>query len=100
MDQFQVLMMQALVLAVQGMAGSAAEAMRRQRGRYCSWGLLWDSPSVLLCNALPAMWYFLPLAYLLEIYFAYMFLNLEKIKNSPLEPLFRCLMSQFSSVIL
>lgn len=63
-------------------------------------GLLWDSPSVLLCNASPAMWCFLPLAYLLEIYNVYMLLNLEKRKNCPLEPLFRCLMSQFSSVIL
>lgn len=78
MDQFQVLMMQAVVLTMQKMAGSTAEAGTALEA------LLWGNPDVLLLSCIASwdMGCFLPLAYLSEIYNLYMFLDiLNKFKK-------------------
>lgn len=78
MDQFQVLMMQAVVLTMQKMAGSTAEAGTALEA------LLWGNPDVLLLSCIASwdMGCFLPLAYLSEIHNLYVFLDtLNKFKT-------------------
>lgn len=77
MDQFQVLMMQAVVLTMQKVAGSAAEAGSALRP------LLWGNPDVLLlyCIATWETGRSRPLAYLSEIYNLCMFLDTSNKKE-------------------
>lgn len=94
MDRFQVLMMQAVVLTMQKVAGSTAEAGSALGA------LLWGNPDVLLLYCI-ASWdagCFRPLAYLSEIYSLCMFLDISNKKerkpyvflDCPLALLFGC----------